>query len=127
MRIYSGAAGAASSASPVYTARPAAGPRPSARRTGNRKDAIDCLRRAVPCRGLRATRSPNGPTRNWPPAIARTGGEEVVSGADEPGKRGRLPGRQRPVHPEIATELFLSRKALEFHLGNMYAKYGIQP
>jgi DNA-binding CsgD family transcriptional regulator len=29
-------------------------------------------------------------------------------------------------NPEIAAELFLSRKAAEYHLGNIYAKYGLQ-
>jgi DNA-binding CsgD family transcriptional regulator len=28
-------------------------------------------------------------------------------------------------NPEIAAELFISRKAVEYHLGNIYAKYGI--
>jgi len=29
-------------------------------------------------------------------------------------------------NPEIATELFISRKAVEYHLGNIYAKCGLQ-
>jgi DNA-binding CsgD family transcriptional regulator len=29
-------------------------------------------------------------------------------------------------NPEIAAELFISRKAVEYHLGNIYAKYGLQ-
>ena len=28
-------------------------------------------------------------------------------------------------NPEIAAELFLSRKAVEYHLGNIYAKCGV--
>jgi DNA-binding NarL/FixJ family response regulator len=28
-------------------------------------------------------------------------------------------------NPEIAAELFISRKAVEYHLSNIYAKYGI--
>ena len=28
-------------------------------------------------------------------------------------------------NPEIATELFISRKAVEYHLGNIYAKCGL--
>ena len=29
-------------------------------------------------------------------------------------------------NPEVATELFISRKAVECHLGNIYAKCGLQ-
>ena len=29
-------------------------------------------------------------------------------------------------NPEIAAELFVSRKAVEYHLGNIYAKCGLQ-
>ena len=29
-------------------------------------------------------------------------------------------------NPEIASELFISRKAVEYHLGNVYAKCGLQ-
>ena len=28
--------------------------------------------------------------------------------------------------PEFAAELFISRKAVEYHLGNIYAKCGLQ-
>ena len=28
-------------------------------------------------------------------------------------------------NPQIATELFISRKAVEYHLGNIYAKCGL--
>ena len=29
-------------------------------------------------------------------------------------------------NPEVAAELFVSRKAVEYHLGNIYAKCGLQ-
>jgi DNA-binding CsgD family transcriptional regulator len=29
-------------------------------------------------------------------------------------------------NPEIAAELFISRKAVEYHLGNIYAKFGMR-
>ena len=29
-------------------------------------------------------------------------------------------------NPEVAAELFISRKAVEYHLGNIYAKCGLQ-
>ena len=31
----------------------------------------------------------------------------------------------RRPNPEIAAELFISRKAAEYHLGNIYAKCGL--
>jgi DNA-binding NarL/FixJ family response regulator len=29
-------------------------------------------------------------------------------------------------NPEVAAELFISRKAVEYHLSNIYAKYGLR-
>ena len=72
------------------------------------------------------------------PFIART--EEELVACDLPGD----PARKQPVlaltsretevahlvgkglsNPEIAAELFISRKAVEYHLGNIYAKCGV--
>src|SRR5208282_709990 len=98
------------------------------RRTGNRKDAIERLRRANNlCLGLRAV-----------PFIART--EEELAACHLPSN----PATKQPVlaltsretevahlvgkglsNPEIAAELFISRKAVEYHLGNIYAKCGV--
>jgi DNA-binding NarL/FixJ family response regulator len=51
-----------------------------------------------------------------PPALALTGRETEVA---------QLIG-QGLSNPEIAAELFISRKAVEFHLSNVYAKCGLQ-
>jgi DNA-binding NarL/FixJ family response regulator len=100
------------------------------RRTGNRKAAVARLRRANGLYlGLRAA-----------PFMART--EEELAACDLPGD----PATRQPVlaltsretevahlvgkglsNPEIAAELFISRKAVEYHLGNIYiyAKCGL--
>jgi DNA-binding NarL/FixJ family response regulator len=99
------------------------------RRTGNRRDAVERLRRANDLyRALRAE-----------PFIART--EEELAACDLPGSPARkqsvlaLTSRETEVahlvgkglsNPEIAAELFISRKAVEYHLGNVYAKCGLQ-
>jgi DNA-binding NarL/FixJ family response regulator len=73
------------------------------------------------------------------PFIAGT--EEELAACDLPGD----PARKQPVlaltsretevahlvgrglsNPEIAAELFISRKAVEYHLGNIYAKCGLR-
>ncbi len=33
--------------------------------------------------------------------------------------------RAQPFLAQVAAELFISRKAIEYHLGNIYAKYGL--
>ena len=33
---------------------------------------------------------------------------------------------QRMTNNEIATELFVTNKAVEYHLGNIYAKFGVK-
>jgi DNA-binding CsgD family transcriptional regulator len=114
--------------SPVYLARLLLAHGRLLRRTGNRKDAIARLRRASDlCQMLRAV-----------PFTARA--EEELAACDLPGD----PARKQPVlaltsretevahlvgkglsNPEIAAELFISRKAVEYHLGNIYAKCGL--
>ena len=73
------------------------------------------------------------------PFIART--EEELAACRLPGSPARkqsvlaLTNRETEVahlvgkglsNPEVATELFISRKAVEYHLGNIYAKCGLQ-
>ena len=114
--------------SPVYTARLLLAHGGLLRRTGNKKGAVERLRRAYDLyRALRAE-----------PFIART--EEELAACDLPGD----PVKKQPVlaltsretevahligkglsNPEIAAEMFISRKAVEYHLGNIYAKCGL--
>ena len=114
--------------SPVYTARLLLAHGGFLRRTGNRKDAVERLRRAHDLYArLRAA-----------PFIART--EEELAACDLPGNPAKkqsvlmLTSRETEVahlvgkglsNPEIAAELFISRKAVEYHLGNIYAKCGL--
>ena len=98
------------------------------RRTGNRKASIARLRRASDVyAALRAA-----------PFTART--EEELAACNLPvdpaGKQSALALTSRETevahlvgkglsNPEIAAELFISRKAVEYHLGNIYAKCGL--
>jgi DNA-binding CsgD family transcriptional regulator len=129
LRIYQRGEDTASTHSPFYTARLLLAHGRLLRLTGNRKDAIGRLRRANALYlGLRAA-----------PFIART--EEELAACHLP----REPAAKQPVlaltsretqvahlvgkglsNPEIAAELFISRKAVEYHLGNIYAKCGLR-
>jgi DNA-binding CsgD family transcriptional regulator len=129
LRIYQRGEDTASTQSPVHTARLLLAHGQLLRRTGNRKDAIERLRRANNlCLGLRAV-----------PFIARI--EEELAACHLPSN----PATKQPVlaltsretevahlvgkglsNPEIAAELFISRKAVEYHLGNVYAKCGLR-
>jgi DNA-binding NarL/FixJ family response regulator len=119
----------ASTDSPVYTARLLLAHGQLMRRTGNRKDAVGRLRRALELyQTLRAA-----------PFIART--EAELAACHLPGNSAAgqpvlaLTSRETEVarlvgnglsNPEIAAELFVSRKAVEYHLGNIYAKCGLR-
>jgi DNA-binding NarL/FixJ family response regulator len=130
--IYQRGEDGASTHSPVHTARLLLAHGRLLRRTGNRKDAVERLRRANALfLGLRAA-----------PFIART--EEELAACHLPGNPAAkamnqsvlaLTSRETEVahlvgkglsNREIAAELFISRKAVEYHLGNIYAKCGLQ-
>jgi DNA-binding CsgD family transcriptional regulator len=127
-RIYQRGQDTASTDSPVYTARLLLAHGRLLRRTGNRKDAIQRLRQANALfAGLRAApfiartdeelaacRLPADPATRQP-ALALTSRETEVA---------HLVGKGLS-NPEIAAELFISRKAVEYHLGNIYAKCGL--
>ena len=115
--------------SPVFTARLLLAHGRLLRRTGNRKEAVDRLRRANALyTKLRAA-----------PFLART--EEELAACHLPAARAEkrsvfsLTSRETEVahlvgkglsNPEVAAELFISRKAVEYHLGNIYAKCGLR-
>jgi DNA-binding CsgD family transcriptional regulator len=126
-RIYQRGQDTASMDSPVYTARLLLAHGRLLRRTGSRKDAVERLRRAGDLyRALRAAPFlarvheelagclPGDPVTKQP-ALTLTSRETEVA---------HLVGKGLS-NPEIAAELFISRKAVEYHLGNIYAKCGL--
>jgi DNA-binding CsgD family transcriptional regulator len=127
--IYQRGEDTASTESPVCTARLLLAHGRLLRLTGNRKDAVERLRRAnALLAGLRAT-----------PFIARTEEElaacHLPAGAVKNQSVLALTSRETEVahlvgkglsNPEVAAELFISRKAVEYHLGNIYAKCGLK-
>jgi DNA-binding CsgD family transcriptional regulator len=128
-RIYQRGEGIASAQSPVYTGRLLLAHGRLLRRTGNRKEAVERLRRAnglytalraVPFLAraeeeLAACHLPGDPARKQQPVLTLTSRETEVA---------HLVGKGLS-NPEIAAELFISRKAVEYHLGNVYAKCGL--
>jgi DNA-binding CsgD family transcriptional regulator len=128
-RLYQSGEDTAGPRSPVHSARLLLAHGRLLRRTGNRKDAIDRLRRANDLFGalravpfvarteaeLAACRLPADPVRKQP-VLALTSRETEVA---------HLIGKGMS-NPEIAAELFISRKAVEYHLGNIYAKCGLK-
>jgi ATP/maltotriose-dependent transcriptional regulator MalT len=115
--------------SPVHIARLLLAHSRLLRRMGQRRLAIERLQRAnVEYQALRAA-----------PFLERIEAELVACRL--PGSRAKkqsvlaLTSRETQVahlvgkgmsNPEIASELFISRKAVEYHLGNVYAKCGLQ-
>lgn len=120
---------ATSGHSPVHTARLLLAHGRLLRRTGQRRAAVERLRRANDFYlALRAA-----------PFLART--EQELAACHLPAAPAArqsvlvLTSRETEVahlagqglsNPEIAAELFISRKAVEYHLGNIYAKCGLQ-
>jgi len=115
--------------SPVYTARLLLAHGRLLRRTGNRKDAAGRLRAAHALfAGLRAA-----------PFLARADAELAACGLRQERAAARpalaLTDRETEVahlagqgmtNAEIAAELFITPKAVEYHLGNIYAKFGVK-
>jgi DNA-binding CsgD family transcriptional regulator len=115
--------------SPLYTARLLLAHGRLLRRTGHRAAAVERLRRARALfaalraapfteradHELAACHLPRSPAADRKSYLDLTSRETEVA---------HLVGRGLS-NPEIAAELFISRKAVEYHLGNIYAKYGI--
>ncbi len=115
--------------SPVHHARLLLAHGRLLRRTGQRRLAVERLRHASEMyHALRAA-----------PFMARA--EEELAACQLPGRPAKkqsvpsLTSRETEVahlvgkglsNPEIAAELFVSRKAVEYHLGNIYAKCGLR-
>ncbi len=114
--------------SPVYTARLLLAHGRLLRRTGARRPAIERLRRANALfAGLRAE-----------PFLARTEEELAACGLTRGHARKRpvtaMTARETEVahlvargltNVEVAAELFITPKAVAYHLGNIYAKFGL--
>ena len=129
-QIYQHGEDTAHSQSPFYAARLLLAHGRLLRRTGQRRPAVERLRRAsdlylalraVPFiaqteEELAACRLPAGPANKQQSVLTLTSRETEVA---------YLVGKGLS-NPEIAAELFISRKAVEYHLGNVYAKCGIQ-
>ena len=129
LEIYQHGEDTASAQSPAYSARLMLAHGRLLRLTGNRRDAVECLRRANDVyQSLRAA-----------PFIARVEAElaacQLRSDPVQNQSVLALTNRETEVahlvgkglsNPEIAAELFISRKAVEYHLGNIYAKCGLQ-
>ncbi len=126
--IYQRGEEAADPQSPVYTARLLLAHGRLLRRTGQRRLAVERLRRA---RDLYLA-------LGAAPFITRTEQELAASGLPhEPAKRSVLEMTDREsevarlieqgmTNAEIAAELFITPKAVEYHLGNIYAKFGLK-
>jgi DNA-binding CsgD family transcriptional regulator len=129
LRIYQRGEDAASAHSPVHAARLQLAHGRLLRRMGQRRPAVERLRRASDLyRALRAApfiaraeaelaacHLPADPAQKHQPVLSLTSRETEVA---------HLVGKGLS-NPEIAAELFISRKAVEYHLGNIYAKCGL--
>ena len=119
--------------SPVYTARLLLAHGRLLRRTGQRRPAIERLRqandiylalRATPFlerteQELTACHLPSSPRTD-----RRTAQQSVLALTSRETEVAHLVGKGLS-NPEVAAELFISRKAVEYHLGNIYAKCGL--
>jgi DNA-binding CsgD family transcriptional regulator len=128
LEIYHHGEQAAGPQSTLYTARLLLAHGRLLRRTGQRRMAVEQLRRANDFYlALRAA-----------PFLARTERELAACHLPASGAKDQtvlaLTSRETEVahlvgkglsNPEIAAELFISRKAVEYHLGNIYAKCGL--
>jgi DNA-binding CsgD family transcriptional regulator len=128
-RAASGRAGPAPGPSPVYTARLLLAHGRLLRRMSRRSDAAELLGRARTLfADLRATpfteRADQELAACHLPRNRAADKKSYLSLTSRETEVAHLVGKGLS-NPEIAAELFISRKAVEYHLGNIYAKYGI--
>jgi DNA-binding CsgD family transcriptional regulator len=115
--------------SPVYVARLLLAYGRFLRRTGQRREALERLRRAI---GLYSALQAS-------PFVARAEMELAACGLPhEPTQRRSVLDMtrresgvarlivQRQTNSEIAAELFITPATVEYHLGNIYAKFGVK-
>ncbi len=128
-QIYQAGEASAGNDSPVYRARLLLAHGRLLRRMGQRRQAVERLR---PANNIFVSLGAL-------PFVART--EEELAGCGLPRDAGKrrsslemtnresevayLVG-QRMTNAEIASELFITPKAVEYHLGNIYAKFGLK-
>jgi DNA-binding CsgD family transcriptional regulator len=129
LEIYESGEGSASTDSPVYSARLLLAHGRLLRRLGQRRPALERLRQA---RDLYLDMGAN-------PFIGRTEAELLACGLrSQPQKRRSVLDmttreteiahlvEQGLTNAEIGAELFVTPKAVEYHLGNLYAKLGLK-
>ena len=129
MQIYARGEQAVGTGSPVYAARLLLAHGRLLRRTGSRKDAVDgCAGPVTSTLRCAPRRSSPGPRKNsaacrLPASPAAK--QSVLALTSRETEVAHLIGKGLS-NQEIAAELFISRKAVEYHLGNIYAKLGLQ-
>jgi ATP/maltotriose-dependent transcriptional regulator MalT len=127
--IYEHGEQAAGGHSPVHTARLLLAHGRLLRRTGQRRMAVERLRRANDFYlALRAApflaRAEQELAACHLPASAAAS-QSVLALTSRETEVAHLVGKGMS-NPEVAAELFISRKAVEYHLGNIYAKCGLR-
>ncbi len=128
-RIYEQGEGTASGDNPVYSARLLLAYGRLLRRAGQRRPAVERLRRA----------NDMYVSLGAAPFVARTEEELAACGLRQAPAKERslleMTNRETEVahligrgmtNAEIAAELFITPKAVEYHLGNIYVKFGLK-
>ncbi len=118
----------------MYTARLLLAHGRLLRRTGQRRPAIERLRRAndlylmLRAKPFLASTEHELAACHLPGSrrpAGRASGQTVLALTNRETEVAHLVGRGLS-NPEIASELFISRKAVEYHLSNIYAKGSLQ-
>jgi DNA-binding CsgD family transcriptional regulator/tetratricopeptide (TPR) repeat protein len=133
LQLYEGGEDSGGFRSPVHDARLLLAHGQLLRRTGHRRQAVDRLRRASEAYQLLRA-APFLTRAEEELAACRLPGGAPPGGLAKKRSALSLTSRETEVahlvgkglsNPEIAAELFISRKAVEYHLSNVYAKCGL--